>query len=298
MKREFVVREAKASDKDSVLRFCQDTFEWGDYIGNVWDYWLTDPGGRLFVATHEGVAVGVSHVAMVKRGEAWAEGARVAPEFRRMGVASLLNDALFEWALEHGAKVVRAVTDSTNLVAQKTLDKMRFGFVSDWVLMEFDGCQLEASKRARLAGRSDMDAIWTFLQSSEGFRKSGGLFAGVFRWKSLGKSDLRKFVDRQMAIVCERDKVACGLILLDDSVQSAWRENSLQTCYVDGDFEASLDMGRFLKGISYERGIAKIYGFMHNSAPFTSSFSELGFRSGGHSEFIYVRKLFREWALD
>jgi RimJ/RimL family protein N-acetyltransferase len=294
VKQEFVVREAKASDRDPVLRFCQDTFEWGDYIGNVWDYWLTDPSGRLFVATYEDVAVGVSHVAMVKRGEAWAEGARVAPEFRRMGVASSLNDALFEWALGHGAKVVRAVTDSTNLVAQKALDKMGFEFVSDWVLMEFDGCQLEASRNTRLAERSNIDAIWTFLQNSEGFRKSGGLFAGVFRWESLGKSDLGKFVDRQMAIVCEQDKAVCGLILFDDTVQSAWRENSLQTCYVDGDFEASLDMGRFLKSISYERGIAKIYGFMHNSAPFTSSFSELGFRSGGHSEFVYARKLSSE----
>ena len=291
VKPEFVVREAKASDKDSVLRFCQDTFEWGDYIGNVWDYWLTDPGGRLFVATHEDVAVGVSHVAMIKRGEAWAEGARVAPEFRRMGVASLLNDSLFEWASGHGAKVVRAVTDSTNLVAQKALDKMGFELVSDWVLMEFDGCQLEASKHARLAGRPDVDAIWTFLQGSRGFRKSGGLFAGVFRWQSLSKSELQKFADRHMTVVCERDKAVYGLILFDDSVQSAWRENSLQTCYVEGDFEACLDMGRFLKGISYERGIAKIYGFMHNSAPFTSSFSELGFRSGGHSEFIYARKL-------
>jgi hypothetical protein len=171
---------------------------------------------------------------------------------------------------------------------------MGFGFVSDWILMEFDGCQLEASRNARFAERSDIDAIWTFLQDSEGFRKSGGLFAGVFRWKSLGKSDLRKFADRHMAIVCERDKAVCGLILFDDTVQSVWRENSLQTCYVDGDFEANLDMGRFLKGSSYERGIAKIYGFMHDSAPFTSSFSELGFMSGGHSEFVYARNLFRE----
>lgn len=290
-KREFVVKEARASDRDLVLRFCQSTFEWGDYIENVWDYWLTDPSGRLFVATFDGKPIGMSHVAVVKRGEAWVEGARVAPEFRRMGVASLLNDASLEWAFEHGAKVVRAVTDSTNVVAQKALAKLGFRFVSEWVLMEFDGCQLENSEHARFAERSDMTAVLGFLQGSEGFKKSGGLFTVVFRWKSLGKSDLRKFVDRRMAVICERDKAVRGLILFDDTVKYAWQENSFQTCYVNGDFEAVLSMGRFLKGFFYEEGVAKIYGAMHNHAPISSAFFELGFKKGSHTELVYDRKL-------
>ena len=294
MKREFVVREARASDRDLVLRFCQNTFEWGDYIENVWDYWLTNPSGRLFVATFEEKPIGVNHVAMVKRGEAWVEGARVAPEFRRMGVASLLNDASLEWALGRGAKVVRAVTDSTNFVAQKALARFGFGFVSEWILMEFDGCQLEASENARLAEKSDLDVVWSYLQASEGFRASGGLFTVVFRWKSLGKGDLRRFVDRRMAVVCERDKALCGLILFDDTVKYAWQENSFQTCYVDGDFEAASRMGRFLKSHLYEEGVAKIYGVMHNNAPLVSALSELGFRKRRITELVYERKF--SWA--
>jgi ribosomal protein S18 acetylase RimI-like enzyme len=291
MKREFVVREARASDKDLVLRFCQNTFEWGDYIENVWDYWLTDSSGKLFVATFEDIPVGVSHVAVVKRGEAWVEGARVASEFRRMGVASLLNDASFKWTSEHDAKVVRAVTDSTNVVAQKALTKLGFRFVSEWVMMEFDGCQLEASEHTRFAEKADLPTLWSFLQGSEGFKKSGGLFAVVFRWKSLDKSDLQDFVERHMAVICERDEAVRGLILFDDTVKRAWQENSFQTCYVDGDFESVLSMGRFLKGFFYEEGVARIYGATHNHAPICSAFSELGFKSGGHTELVYARKL-------
>jgi len=293
MKREFAIREAKASDKDLVLRFSRNTFEWGDYIENVWDYWLTDPSGRLFVATFEDKPVGMSHVAIVKRGEAWVEGARVAPEFRRIGVASLLNDASLEWALGRGAKVVRAVTDSTNYVAQKALSKLGFRFVSEWVLMEFDGCQLEASEKTRLAEKFDLDAVWSYLRASEYFKNSGGLFTVVFRWKSLGKGDLRRFVNRRMAVVCERDKALCGLILFDDTVKYAWQENSVQTCYVDGDFEAVLSMGRFLKGILYEAGVAKIYGVMQNNAPLASAFAELGFRKRRITELVYERRLSR-----
>ena len=274
----FVVRAARASDKDLVLSFARNTFEWGDYIENVWDYWLTDPSGKLFVATGEEKPVGMNHVVIVKLGEAWLEGARVSSEFRRMGVASLLNDACVKWALARGARVVRAVTDSTNFVAQKALDKLGFRFVSDWVLMEFDGCQLEIGEHARLAEKFDVEAVWSYLQSSEVFVDSGGLFAVVFRWKSLSKSDLRRFVNRRMAVVCERAKAVCGLILFDDTVKYAWQENSVQTCYVDGDYEAILQMGRFLKAHLYESGVAKIYGVMHNHAFVVSAFLALDFR--------------------
>jgi GNAT superfamily N-acetyltransferase len=291
MKEKFVVREARASDKDLVLRFAQKTFEWGDYIEHVWDSWLADPNGRLFVATFKELPVGVNHVVAVKRGEAWAEGARVAPEFRRMGVARLLNDACFEWARVHGAKIIRAVTDSTNSVAQKALMKYGFKFVSDWAIMEFDGLQLETSQNARFAEKSNLDTIWRFLQDSQWFKESGGLYAVVFRWKSLGKIDLRRFISRRMAIMCERDNSLCGLILLDDTVRSAWQENIMQISYVDGDFEASLSMGRFLKATFYEDGLARIHGAMLNAEPIVSAFSELGFVKGDHTELVYEKEL-------
>ena len=293
MKRLFVVREARASDKDLVLSFSRNTFPWGDYIESVWDYWLTDPSGKLFVATAEQKPVGINHVTIVKRGEAWVERARVSPEFRRMGVASLLNDASLEWALTRGARVVRAVTDSSNFVAQKALAKLGFRFVSDWVFMEFDGCQLEVSQHVRLAEKSDVDAVWSYLRSSEVFGDSGGLFAVVFRWKSLGKGDLRRFVNRRMAVVCERGDAICGLILFDDTVKYAWHENSIQTSYVDGDYEAVLQMGRFLKAHLYELGVAKIYGVMHNHMPIVSAFSALGFRKSEGAELVYGKKLSR-----
>lgn len=291
MKREFVVRQARASDKDFVLRFSRNTFEWGDYIENVWDFWLIDPSGKLLVATFDEKPVGMSHVAIVKRGEAWVEGARVAPEFRRMGVASLLNDAALEWALERGAGIVRAVTDSNNFVAQKALVKMGFSFVSEWAVMEFEDCQKETDATSRVAVKSDLDAIWAYLQASNVFKSSGGLFAILFRWKSLSKSDLKRFIERRMAIIHECDKVVCGLILLDDTVKIVWEENSVQTCYADGDFDAVLPMVRFLKGFLCGMGVEKIHALMLNSPSIVSAFSKSGFVASDRNEFVYEKKL-------
>lgn len=292
MKQEIAVREAKSSDKAEVLKFCEHTFEWGDYIPDVWDYWLTELNGKIFVATVEGKPVGMSHVTTLKSGEAWLEGARTAPEFRQRGVASLLNKASLEFAAKKGAKVARLVTDSNNLIAQKTLAKLNFKQISDWILMELDGCELEFSKNVRWAEKSDVDEIWEFITDSKGYAESAGLFSILFRWMSLDRAALKKFAARHMAIVYEQDDKVQGLVLFDDTVKYAWKENSIQTCYVDGNFDTALTMGRFLKRYCYDEGIAKIYGVICNCAPLTSAFSELGFACHGHSELVYEKMLF------
>jgi GNAT superfamily N-acetyltransferase len=287
----FAIREAEASDKDAVLRFCQNTFEWGDYVQNVWDYWLTDATGKIFVAIFENKPVGMCHAEILKKGEAWLEAARVAPEFRRHGMASLLTETCLEWAIKRGAKIARLVTESGNLVAQKALEKSGFRRVSEWALMEFDGCELEADGSARFAEKSDIDAIWHFLNSSEGFVRSAGLFTILFRWMSLDRAAVRRFVQKRMAIVYEQNDRIAGLVLLDDTVKTAWQENGVQTCYVDGDFEAVLSMGRFLKRHLYNESVSKIYGVMCNYTPLVSAFLLLGFRDAGHTEFVYEKKL-------
>jgi GNAT superfamily N-acetyltransferase len=292
MGQKFVVREARASDKDLVLRFCQNTFEWGDYIPNVWDFWLNDSDGRIFLATFEDVPVGMSHVEILKADEAWLEGARVAPEFRRMSVASLLNEACLEWAVKHGARIARLVTESSNYVAQKALMKLNFKGIFEWALMEFDGCKLEVGKSVRFADASDVDAIWKFLMSSEGFAKSGELFTILFRWMSLDQAGLERFVGKRMAIVYEQARRILGLVLFDDAVKDAWQENSVQTCFVDGDFEAVLSMGQFLQRHLYNEGVARIYGVMCNCAPLTSAFAKLGFRARHTTELVYEKKLY------
>ena len=39
--------------QSEVLRFCVNTFEWGDYIDQVWDFWISDRNGVLLVAEHD-----------------------------------------------------------------------------------------------------------------------------------------------------------------------------------------------------------------------------------------------------
>jgi GNAT superfamily N-acetyltransferase len=288
---DFVVREAKESDKDAVLKFSQNAFEHGDYIADVWDSWLVDPEGKIFVATLEDIPIGMLHVEIAKKGEAWLEGARVAAEFRRRGVASSLNSACFEWATKRGARVARLVTNSTNLVARKALAKMEFECVSDWTRMQFDGCQLDVSSDARFAEERDIEMIWRFLRDSQDFSASAGLFVIMFRWMSLDLAELEGFIRRKMAIIHVSKKGVDGLILFDDTIRQAWQRNGVQTCYVDGNARATLSMSRFLKGHLYDESVASIYGAMCNRRHLTSSFAKVGFKAYPRSHLVYEKRL-------
>ena len=81
-----MIREASSSDKIPVLKFCKDTFSWGDYIDQVWDSWLSE--GNLFLFEKQ-FQVGICH-AFYSKDQTWIEGIRIDPHFRKQKIASKL----------------------------------------------------------------------------------------------------------------------------------------------------------------------------------------------------------------
>src|SRR5215469_3624634 len=118
------IRLARPEDRDAVLAFCAHTWEWGDYIEYVWDEWLHDPQGQMFVATVDGQPVGVAHLRMLSTTEAWLEGMRIDPAYRRQGLATALDNAMLAEAMKRGATVARLTTESTNTASISALKNL------------------------------------------------------------------------------------------------------------------------------------------------------------------------------
>ncbi len=88
------IRKAKPSDKAQVLDFCKFTFSWGDYIAEVWDYWILE--GNLLVLTIKDIPVGICHSFLTDPNEIWIEGIRVDKNFRRKSIATkMINESEF-----------------------------------------------------------------------------------------------------------------------------------------------------------------------------------------------------------
>lgn len=108
-----VIRPARPADRDEVLAFCARVWDGDDYIPYIWDQWIADPKGQMFVAELAGRAVGLARLTWLAPGQWWLEGLRIDPDLHDRHLGSLMNDFINRHWDETGDGVVRLQTTST-----------------------------------------------------------------------------------------------------------------------------------------------------------------------------------------
>jgi RimJ/RimL family protein N-acetyltransferase len=291
LKSKIYVRKARPTDREAVFNFCKKTWSWGDYIPKVWDKWLKEKNGKVFIATVNEVPVGISHLSIDKPHEVWLSGARTDPNYRQMGVATAITKECLEYAKQRGAKVARLATESNNLAARSVVQKLGFKPTAEFVEMATENIKEEKNVNSKWAEKTETETIWTYLKTSKTYRRSAGLYTVLFHWFSLEKHDLKWFIEHQKAILhSDRRGKVDGLMLIDNATAREWRENTIQTCYVDGDYNAVLNMTKLLKTYHYALGVKRIYGFTCNLKPITTALEKLGFVHP-ETEIIYEKRI-------
>jgi GNAT superfamily N-acetyltransferase len=122
----FQIRPARAVDREAVLAFCAQTWDWGDYIGEVWDQWLADTEGVLVVSEIGGQVMGVDKLTFLAPGEAFFEGLRIDPAYRGRGYAGRFQRFMLAEAARRGAHVLRFLTSATNTPIHKNAARDTF----------------------------------------------------------------------------------------------------------------------------------------------------------------------------
>ena len=239
-----IIRFAEPKDREFIVDFTRNTWEHGDYIEDVWDTWINDTVGKLFVAEVDGKPVGIMHVTFLTPDYAWLEGARVHPDYRGRGVATELNKACMKWAKENGAKKVGLITAETNYPAHKASEKVGMEKVAQWIFGRIDLDKFEVDskinlKEVKTARTSDFKDITNFLSESEGFKKVSGYFSWLFDVLPLDKRFIlqeigngRVFLTRD---ILTRNISAIGF----QEFYMDWEANSLSIYfgYLDGKTE-------------------------------------------------------------
>lgn len=201
-------RHVKQSDKDNVLRFCTNTFEWGDYIEQVWDMWYSDPNGYLMVVEEDnGVIAAVSHAYLCpNRNRVWLEGIRVNPDFRRRSIGTELIKKMVQYGKEQGAQDAAAIVSVNNIASQAMMEKNGFVITSRWSYCYSSSKVYQNSEtgQVRIATLKDKEMIRSYLKQSEIFRAAAENYVDFWRWYhlDLGSGILQNLIDnKKVAIV-------------------------------------------------------------------------------------------------
>jgi GNAT superfamily N-acetyltransferase len=100
-------------DTSDVIELTLRIWEGEDYVPHVWAEWLQDPDGMLAVAECGGLIVGLGKLTKLSTSDWWFEGLRVHPDHEGMGIASHLDNYLFNYWLGAGSGYLRLATSSS-----------------------------------------------------------------------------------------------------------------------------------------------------------------------------------------
>lgn len=186
----------------------------GDYVPDEYAAWFHDGTDVLVAVDDSDTAVALMTLTRPGRFEAWLAAARVHPEHRRRGLASLLNRAGADLAAERGCRVVRLAIDATNLASQQQVASLGYRHTGDWVVADRGGLLADPNPTAnggpripgpeRLEPATRLTALdaWPVWQRSALGRAARGLVAEWWTWWRLTPDDLEAFAADGRLHVC------------------------------------------------------------------------------------------------
>ena len=193
-----IVREAKPSDKKPLMDFVTKTWGGHDYVPSVWDEWLRDKGGKMFVVEVDGKLVGMNRVRLLKDGTGWLEGVRIHPDFRGKGLASLLGEKSMKYASDLGVSTFRLTSSSRNRAAHRQVAKMGFSEVA-----RFDVFRARTKSRLLRGGGvdrlspSDLSKALRVIRGSEEYRAGKGVYWDAFVTRALDRESLSELIAKR-----------------------------------------------------------------------------------------------------
>src|SRR5881394_95816 len=166
---DLVIRRARPSDKRDVLAAVRTIWGGQDRIPDVFDSWVTHRTGPFFIAESGGRIVGMGKLTVVSPTEAWLEGGRVAPRWRRKGIATALIAHRIAYARERGFRVLRFSTASDNTPIHRAA--RTFGFTRIATLSRHEAPAAPGTLPARAGraqGRTVLRRVGRLMQRGHG----------------------------------------------------------------------------------------------------------------------------------
>ena len=176
-----MIRKAIDSDKDSVLKFCQNTFSWGDYVEYVWDYWLKEDNLLVFENYRP---VGICH-ALTSKNQLWIEGIRVSPNHRRQKIASELISFSEKIGLQNKISASFMLIDTSNAASLNLAASLGYSIIETW-------------KFYSLLPKSISDVPINFEKTIDS--KSYPMYVDSWRWFPLDNSSIDKLSSQNRII--------------------------------------------------------------------------------------------------
>jgi len=265
------VRPARAADKAQLLSFIKEVWGGHDYIPRVWDEWLKDRTGSMFVVEVDGLPVGMNRVRFLEDGSAWLEGARIHPRFRGMGLASMLGENSMRLASERGANVIRLTSWSRNKAAHRQIARMNFREVSRISAYEpGKSARFEPQKGVVRVGMEDFTRIKAMIVGSREYKLGAGVYWDAFKATSLSPAIIEMLV-REGSVWTIGESVVVARA--GGEGDEKWK----QVCFLTGKDAEPLKLMRHVFGLKSEERTSRRIAYIPQGSSLIGVLRDNGF---------------------
>jgi hypothetical protein len=242
------IRKAHPLDKDKILNFCKDTFTWGDYIGIVWDFWLTDPSGILLVVDDLNSSaltygpVATSHIGICPNDLLWIEGIRVDKNCRNRRIGTSLLQYAVNYGVKKGLCETCALVSYNNINSKKMFEGQGFakncvyGYYNIKIKKKFEFA--DKSLILRYAHYDDVRLICEYLNNSGVYLETNNRYFHEWRLYKLENTfdcicDLIE--KKKLVLILDVNDVICGLSIINiiEYESTFYDKPLIQVCYLD-----------------------------------------------------------------
>jgi GNAT superfamily N-acetyltransferase len=196
-----VVRQARMEDKNDVMSFISKIWGGSDYIPFVWDKWLEDSSGKIHVIEADGKVVGMNRIKFLRDNCCWLQGARIHPQYRGRGLATILGMHVIKWAEGLGYSKFRLSCAVNNFPAIKQVKKMGFTEISRMSVYSYTG----KGKVSRIKPKAEdnLSYVLTKVKQSREYKLSSGVLWDSFVALTINEEIVSEFTRAESAFVYE-----------------------------------------------------------------------------------------------
>ena len=240
------ITKASASDKEQVLDFCKNTFSWGDYIADVWAFWLNEGD---FLAIHENNSPkAICHVSINKQGnQVWIEGIRVNQHSRRKGYASLLVKEAEKIGKQKDCKTALMLIESSNVNSLELARKLNYNNYETWNFYSLTPKKIDQSQKIKFVNYEEK--LPSILFSSHFF------FVKSWRWLPLDDSSIFSLSKEKRIIYFGNDHSVEGLAILTDSEHF---DETMLITIISGSVDGLKEILFYIQNFAYQEKYKRI----------------------------------------
>jgi GNAT superfamily N-acetyltransferase len=292
-----VIRPALPLDREAVLEFCKFIWDGHDYIPYVWDDWMADPNGEMFVAEYAGKAVGLGRLTLLAPGQWWLEGLRVDPEHQGQRIGSHMNTYLNTLWLERGEGVIRLMTSSKRVQVHRMCEQHGFARVGERVFFVAEPAGPPPLSAGRGGGRkkpylplaeSEIPEAVQFALEAESSGLTGHFADVGWRFAMPTEELFRRFMGREETqVYWWRGRRGLLLAWEDDWDEGRFLLVSLAACAANDLPALLLD----LRGLAAARGVHAVGWNADLQPEMTAALTGAGFKpEDGGSAYLFERR--------